>query len=657
MFELVKNAYDADAKKCSIRMTDLTDPEKGRMVIKDDGTGMDWDTVTGVWLEPGTDYRAEQRRRGKRTAKFHRLPLGEKGVGRFAAHKLGEKVRLITRKKDENEILVNIDWSLFERKHYLSEARVEIKERIPEVFQGKKTGTRIEISNLRNIWSRGMVRNLHRSVKSICSPFEGPEDFEVELTIEPDNGWLENLLDVKQALEFAMFRATCTLEAKKLKYTYNFIPLPGMDRVSKRTEKNRETNLSTNLEGSNTSPLRIGKVELELHIFDRDTQVLAFGVSDKKGLKDFLDHNGGIRVYRDGLRVYNYGEPENDWLDLGGKRVNVPAKRISNNLVIGAVSLELNESQDLIEKTNREGFVENEAYYVFHEAIYQAVQNIELERNKDKARIRQAYNKSRQKEPVLEDLALLRDRVEEHELTKELGPYLDRIESQFREVRDRLLTAAGAGLSLAIVIHEVEKGIGELNKALTRETTPIRLRQLAGHLEELVNGLTYLTRKSGAKKEKASVLLQQAIFNTEYRTQYHGVKVINGVDEGDEDFSIKCTRRLIISTLMNLIDNAIYWLENKGSTKKFIYLGTSNELGEGPAIVVADNGPGFIDPPEYLVQPFLTRKPDGMGLGLHLANEVMKAHGGKLEFPEVGDIELPAGINGAILALVFKGEE
>ena len=76
VFELVKNAYDADAKKCSIRMTDLTDPEKGRMVIKDDGTGMDWDTVTGVWLEPGTDYRAEQRRRGKRTAKFHRLPLG-----------------------------------------------------------------------------------------------------------------------------------------------------------------------------------------------------------------------------------------------------------------------------------------------------------------------------------------------------------------------------------------------------------------------------------------------------------------------------------------------------------------------------------------------------------------------------------------------------
>ena len=71
--------------------------------------------------------------------------------------------------------------------------------------------------------------------------------------------------------------------------------------------------------------------------------------------------------------------------------------------------------------------------------------------------------------------------------------------------------------------------------------------------------------------------------------------------------------------------------------------------------MVADNGPGFNDPPEYLVEPFMSRKPDGMGLGLHLADQVMKVQGGKLLFPERDDVTLPAEFDGAVVALVFGG--
>ena len=107
---------------------------------------------------------------------------------------------------------------------------------------------------------------------------------------------------------------------------------------------------------------------------------------------------------------------------------------------------------------------------------------------------------------------------------------------------------------------------------------------------------------------------------------------------------------------MNLIDNSIWWLKVKGGKKKRIFMGTTRDLPGGPALVIADSGPGFTDSPEFLMQPFITRKPDGMGLGLHLANEVMKAHGGRIEFPERGDIELPNGFTGAVVALVF-GED
>jgi signal transduction histidine kinase len=400
----------------------------------------------------------------------------------------------------------------------------------------------------------------------------------------------------------------------------------------------------------------VGPVHLDLYIFDREPKILALGVSDKKGLKECLDEAGGIRVYRDGIRVYDYGEPGNDWLDLGGRRVNVPARRISNNIVIGAVSLELEKSIGLIEKTNREGFVDNTAFRAFREAVLLAVKEIETERNIDKTRIRNAYSSKKLKEPVLEDLTELRKLVEKKELKEELGAYIDRIEADFVLIRDRFLTSASAGLSLSVVIHEVEKGVAELLKAVEQEHASPRVKRLAKHIADLVEGFAALIRKSGMSREKAGSMISQALFNNDLRLKLHKIKAT--VDTRQGDFEVKCSRRLIISTLMNLIDNSIWWLNNKwgqAENKKLIYIGSSKEFASGPAIVVADNGPGFLDPPEYLIEPFISRKPYGMGLGLHIADQVMKVQGGRLEFPEPGDVSLPEGFDGAVIALVFGG--
>ncbi len=111
-----------------------------------------------------------------------------------------------------------------------------------------------------------------------------------------------------------------------------------------------------------------------------------------------------------------------------------------------------------------------------------------------------------------------------------------------------------------------------------------------------------------------------------------------------------------MAALSNLVDNSIYWLDVRNPQKKLLYLGTTYELNGLPAIIVADNGPGFSDPPEFLVQPFITRKPDGMGLGLHIADEIMKTQGGRLLFPERAEITLPKSYDGAIVALEFSGE-
>ena len=662
VFELVKNAYDADAASAKVTMSNITDRGRGLIIVEDSGTGMDYETVANVWLEPGTDFRAEQRQRHERTPKYARLPLGEKGVGRFAAHKLGTYIKLVTRARNQPEVVLELNWDDFIKPRYLNDVPVTISEREGEVFTGRRTGTRIEITKLRETWDRRMVRELARAVTSICSPFEEEGEFRVDLVLTDHEDWLQNLLTVQEVLDYSLFRARCTIEGRandpsdtKLSYRYEFVPFPAMDKVKGRKELRQNIRLPSYVQ-TNDIRDQVGPLHMDLYIYDLEPRILSLGVTDKKGLREFLKSNGGIRVYRGGIRVYDYGEPGNDWLNLGGERVNIPTKRISNNLVIGAVSLDISKSVGLVEKTNREGFVENTAFRAFWQTIDFAVTQIEAERNRDKKRIRDAYSGKRMKEPVLEDLTELRELVEKKGLTEELEPYLNRIEGDFLLIRDRFLTSASAGLSLSVVIHEVEKGVDELAKAVKEDRASPRVRQLAKHLADLVEGFASLIRRSGVSLEKASSLISQAAFNTELRLRNHGVKLVTSLAEGD--FQAKCSRRLTISTLMNLIDNSIWWLDNRWGqqeNKKTIYVGTSNEFAHGRAIVVADNGPGFIDPPEYLTEPFISRKPDGMGLGLHLADQVMRAQGGELAFPASEDVSLPLGFDGAVVALVFGG--
>ena len=114
------------------------------------------------------------------------------------------------------------------------------------------------------------------------------------------------------------------------------------------------------------------------------------------------------------------------------------------------------------------------------------------------------------------------------------------------------------------------------------------------------------------------------------------------------------TRSALGQLVANLIDNSIHWLESRAPREKLLYIGTTRELEDGPAIVVADNGPGFgSDSPEDLILPFFSRRTGGMGLGLYVVSEVMRVNRGRLVFPDDGEIELPKRVDGAVVAMQF----
>jgi signal transduction histidine kinase len=669
LLELIKNSYDADAKNVSLEMKNVEVKNKGAIIIEDDGEGMDIGIITNVWMEPGSDYKEKLCLEKKRTNKYNRLPLGEKGIGRFGVHKLGFEIELTSKKANRKEVFIKINWKKFESSTYLKDIPIEIIDRDkPEIFTGERTGTKIVVKNLRNNWDRGMVRDVYRAVTSLCSPFDTPDSFKVYFKIDKKE-WLEDLLSWEDIKSYSLFNVNCVLENNEIKkFTYEFTPWSTMDKLKNRVIKENDPSVRKRkrmVEKDNKpidlSFFKIGRIQFKAFIFDRATHILQLGVQDKKGLKDYLNSNGGIRVYRDGIRVYDYGEPGNDWLNLGGRRVNLPTKRISNNLIIGAIHLEREKSSDLVEKTNREGFIEDAAYNTLRAAILYMLHVVEGFRNSDKDQIRTFYGAKSSTDPVISPINDLREvaekKIKDEKLKDEVLHYLNQVERDYIVMNETLLRSAGTGLQLSVVIHEVEKIIAELKRTLERQKVTPKILSLVHHLSQIIESYSNLLSKSDIVDLSLKKVIDRALFNVEFRLQTHKVEIIKAYLSAEDNLRVKCNKNFVVGSILNIIDNSLWWFKYTEKPNRKIYISITDEISGYSSIVIADNGSDFTLPIEEITKPFVTGKPEGLGLGLHIVKELMLLQKGKIVFPDKSDLKIPNEFTkGAVIALAFKKE-
>ncbi|GIO41395.1 ATP-binding protein [Paenibacillus apis] len=679
VLELVKNAYDADAKNVRVTMENVDDLSSATIIIEDDGDGMTYDIVKNIWMEPGTDHKEKKLKEmieKQEKSKLGRLPMGEKGIGRFGVHKLGHKVTLITRSMDNPEVFISIDWSVFNSNDYLSDVNVDIVERPPGrlFLDNSVTGTRLIIEHLKSSWTRGKVRDLHRAITSLNSPFEALDSFKVKMEISRPE-WLEGIVTFEQIKESALFHAEMTIEGNKiLEYNYKFTPWRILDKLDRRSHYEASIELKKQTvikdkDGKNKkafvpvdlSDYSIGPVKIELLGFDLDSSLLKLGeFTDTSGLKKYLNTNGGIFVYRDNIRV-NPSE-DGDWLDLNAKRVNSPADKISTNIVLGSVKIERDKSLDLEEKTNREGFIENVVYERFRDAVLLAVEKFEHDRAIDKYLIRKYYGSTSKSEPVIAEVSLLRDKinskVSDTELQREIIGRLDNIERDYKRITEVYQKSSSIGLSMSIVLHEIDKVISELKLAIDKDESSKHVRSLVERLGGLTDGYANVVRSRSFKKFNFKKVIDQALFLVDFRLKAHNVTVERRYLEKSNDFVVKGNEHLITSNIINIIDNAIWWLSYVEEPHKKVLFDITREISGYVTIVIADNGRGFTIPTDMITKPFITDKTGGMGLGLHLVSEIMKQHNGRITFPLFSDLELPNEYkHGAIIALSFKEEE
>lgn len=686
VFELVKNAYDANAT--SVDVTLNLECEHPNIIIWDhSGSGMTKEDIINKWMEIGTNSKRSENK-VRTPPPLSRLPLGEKGVGRLAVHKLGKQLIINTRAKDSTEHKITIDWpKLINEAEYIEDTRVTITPLDKPEFFESETGTRIEIGELNNThWTRGDLRRLKRLLTSLISPFKTVSDFDVTLTVPGREKDISDLLEAQDILDKALWTYDFIIDEKgRFSSNYSFNPpqtfkelasssIEKDDEQLELLEPSKEEELARDKEVRATLLLKpedlkgIGPISGTFYIFMKTGAVLS-AIGSPQLIKEYLKEQSGIRVYRDGIRVFNYGEGKDDWLGLNAGRINMPGQKIDTGMVIGGVDLNLEDSEGLKEKTNREGFDENDTYKRYRWIVASVIEDFHLKHRKDREAL-DDYLKGDVKDAspattrFAESIEGIKKTIKAHNLEEEMSSKVAQIEFDYHQMREVTLSSGIAGINLAVIFHEVERGVDDLNESIRNSDDYETLLKRAEHLSELLEGFAPLLRRNEQKTFDIKALTQKIISLNEHRFKHHKVAISCPLNSGEsESFQVTAPFGLLQATLTNLLDNSIHWTslkaekEGEGYTPAIRVDSLPNWFKEGPALVVMDNGPGFSLTAEEAIQPFKTSRPGGMGVGLYYADKVMETIGGRLQICDSDELDLPEAYQGAAVVMIFNQEK
>lgn len=354
LVELVKNAFDADSTEVTVTL--VSDPSDRHISIIDNGSGMSRTELVDGFLRLASSLKA----RAPRSPKFRRRRAGKKGIGRFAAQRLGRSVELTTRTEEEElgrRLIVN--WDEFASGRALEDVPVDLVERV-----ASPVGTSMVIRGLRDPWSDAQIRRCWRGVVALQQPFPVAP---VLHKPESDPGFTVSFLRGHAALSGG--RVVANINSEILNHLHAVFEM----RVSEAGQA--EWRISKNKFGATQdwTPIHhdakqgseryehLKSIYLKAYYFILDAEYFSPTVYTR--LRDVLSSEGGIRLYRNGFRVIPYGDPHDDWLRLDeayGKRSLLAP--ISNKNFFGLIEIGDEAEEDFEEHTSREGLIETPAF-------------------------------------------------------------------------------------------------------------------------------------------------------------------------------------------------------------------------------------------------------------------------------------------------------
>lgn len=676
--ELVKNSYDADASFVNIQFDYSTIESSPALIIsiEDNGHGMSFDTVINKWLVPATDDKLKR----KESPIRKRLLQGRKGIGRFAAAILGQEMTLLSIDENGEKSTAVIDWRIFNTQEFLDTIEVLVERDETE----QKPGTFIKIiakdeqGDLKiSTWDKDSIDNLINELRKLISPFKNFDEDKFNINLSfincPIDEYNDRVFDIETypIIELYDYRVSGTIDSiGKAELLFE-------NNVDKTKQKEI---ISTQYELENGGKY-CGLLIIDFRVFDREPEAIENlinkGLVDpvtekyagKNEAKAMLNQVYGVNIYKNLFRIRPYGNGGIDWLDLDKDRIQNFTLKISNNQIVGFITIQPEEYSNLEEKSARDGLKENEYYFGLKELSQKALRELELRR----LIYRERSLKSRKGRTTIQDsmknlfsFSELSSNIESRLLQFNVGKdkisEIKTILKKAEESKSGLLNEiqktiaiyqgqATLGKIVSFILHEGRKPIQYFNtetnviERYIRHYQATKDEESLKELDESINGFRRNSKLISDLFKRVNPLASQRRQN---RKDFNIFSIISNsaqifresLRESNIKLTINCENTLniygweedLFTAMTNLFENSIYWLNLSNQNTKEIKVDVLDST-EAVIINYKDNGPGLTEKEietDIIFEPGYSKKRNGTGLGLAIAGEAIQRLGGKL---------------------------
>jgi hypothetical protein len=350
--ELVKNSYDDDAETVNLCLRNIrTGPST--IVISDDGNGMTEVQLRLRWMRIATSVKT--REPISPLHKRHRL--GQKGVGRFAVENLSRRTVLVSYPRGSVEgYEIVFDWDHYKQSMDLGEVANSFSKfrKEPEVH-----GLQIQLLNLRYRWGEQQVKLLQTFLKAMTPPAFSVPNFQINFDSD-EFVEIKGLVD-SDFLNKAIFIFEASLaKTGDIVYTLN---APTKKITKEKTEK--------------IFDFSCGPIKIKLYFYYRErARMASYGITIPSidDFKKILDDYGGIKIYRDGIRLSGFGNPGDDWTGLDAIALHDPTVFPSKNQIVATVEITSKDNPEITETTTRENLIRNRSFQDMLEFIHKSIE-------------------------------------------------------------------------------------------------------------------------------------------------------------------------------------------------------------------------------------------------------------------------------------------
>lgn len=369
--ELVKNAYDADAKKVDLTFSD-SDYEGGTLEISDDGIGMSREELIDGFMKISSTDKVHN----PKSPKYKRNRAGRKGIGRFAVQRLGNRLAIISRKEGSpTAVKVTIDWSLYKGDQDL----LTINNQIEEFESDRAFGTTLTIEGLRDKWTIASIERVFRYISALIQPFPlskeriKQEKERSSKTLDP--GFKASLFkkDGSETIAIA--------DEQSMIFDYSVAVFEGivddhghslLSIKSKRFEIDEMIQLGAEKDKFELGYGHLRNVSFKAYYFLYTSDYIPTQQLSK--IRELSHTAGGIRLYRNGFRVLPYGEFGDDWIELDeSERKRTLLARHANNNFFGFVEVYDPEGEKFQETSSREGLLDTSSFEELKDWVYRSI--------------------------------------------------------------------------------------------------------------------------------------------------------------------------------------------------------------------------------------------------------------------------------------------